>query len=358
MKIIASLPVKNDAWCVGNAIEHLIHWCDHVFVFDASTEESEREVFKKYSANSKVTIISPRPNFSYTGPDFRNYQLDTVRSFDGNNLIFELHADEILSAKILDSAVRDELMNSVRPGSAIMMPWLTLWGDPQRYRADKSIWSRTRCWFAYVDDRTVKFQGPGFHGTRVPEPFCSNRIDFDTLCVLHYQFCNLNNERSKQALYHLYENKHYPDRNIEHINKKYAIAFDERGLKTKEVPEELYMPWVQRGVGLLNNFSSSGLNWRDIEVLRYFENRGIQTVRNLNIWYVDWEERRLLAIQQGISGIPDQPILDPRDFSTKLAHLWLMRTQTYPFWKYDFIRLIFGKLYDKLRNAVGLNIKI
>ena len=39
--------------------------------------------------------------FSFNTPDLRNYQLDLARSFEGNNFVFELHADEVMSAEIL-----------------------------------------------------------------------------------------------------------------------------------------------------------------------------------------------------------------------------------------------------------------
>jgi glycosyltransferase involved in cell wall biosynthesis len=353
MKIIALTHVKNDAWCIGKAIEHLRVWADEVIVADESSTDGSQDIYRRFKACPNVHIVDNRPKFNFNTPDLRNYMLGLAREFDGNNLIFEIHADEIMSAEILRPEIRQRLLESVRPRSAIMMPWTTLWKHPLEYRADRSIWSRTWSWFGYWDDRSADFEGPYFHGSRIPEKYLANRLDIDFLQVLHYQFVNLGYERSKQALYHIYERNHFPDENIEYINKKYAIAFDERNLKLARLDSRHVQPWIDRGIPLDEEFPEQMFNWRDIEVLRNFERHGIARYRELNIWYIDWEEKRLEAKQQGCEGIPDHPIVDERSPGTRLAHRWLMRTQWYPFWRLAFIRLLFTKGLERLRGRLG-----
>lgn len=352
MKIIVNLPVKNDGWCIENAINHLLIWCDHLFIYDASTDDSVIAKYKNYSNSEKIDIIRPRPAFDYNTPDNRNYYLNTARSFDGNNLIFEMHADEIISARILNKSSRENFFSKLRPRSAILMPWLTMWGSPTSYRNDRSVWSRNNCWFAFVDDRVVKFKGPAFHGPRVPEAVVGNKLFVGDLRVMHYQFLNLPHERSKQALYQVYERKHFPSKSIEKINKIYAIAFDVDNIKLQNLAHDEYMPWVNHGLDLIKDYNDDSLNWRDVEVLRHFNAYGVAFFRDINIWFIDWERKRLEAVAKGYNNVPNYSIVDSRTWSTKLSHWWVMRTQTYAFWRLDFINFLFKSLSIRLKNLV------
>jgi hypothetical protein len=353
MKIITLTHVKNDAWCIEKAIEHLRLWADEVIIADERSDDGSSEIYDRCKKYSNVHIIENRPKFNFNTPDLRNYMLSLAREFDGNNLIFEIHADEIMSAEILKPEVKQRLLDSVKPRSAIMMPWTTLWKHPLYYRNDDSIWSRTRSWFGYYDDRSAHFEGAYFHGSRIPEKYLQNRLDLNFLQVLHYQFVNIGYERSKQALYHVYERNHFPNENIEYINKKYAIAFDERNINVSRLDPSHIQPWIDRGISLEDEFPENFLNWRDIEILRNFQRYGTERYRELNIWYIDWEAKRLEATAEGVAGIPKDPINDERGISTRVAHEWLMRTQWYPFWRIDFIKLLFVKLVVRLRKKLN-----
>jgi hypothetical protein len=235
-----------------------------------------------------------------------------------------------------------------------MLPWTTLWKSATLYRNDNSVWTNNSCWFGYVDDRIVQFTGSVFHGPRAPESFLKNKKIISELEVIHYQFVNLSNERSKQALYQIFERNHYPERNIEWINKRYAIAFDERALVVNQISPEKIMPWVDRGIPLLEEYSDYDLNWRDIEVLNNFDRYGIDRYKNLNIWYIDWNQKKQKLINQGLWNGDMSPVSDPRNFSTRLSHAWLMKTQLYPFWRFNFFVLIIEKLLTMIKIQISL----
>jgi len=354
MKIISTIPVKNDAWFIEKSVRSLAVWSDHVFVADESSDDGSHDIYDQLASLPNVTIIKNRPKVSFETPDLRNYLLNLARSFDGKNLIFEFHADEIMSAEILKEGNRKMLLEVANPGNAFMFQWLTLWGGPTTIRADKSVWSDNKCWFGYCDDRKVKFEGPVFHGPRVPENFLKNKIYLDFLAVLHYQFVNKSNELSKQALYQIYEKNHHPNKSTEHINKIYSIAFDTNKQILKNVEDYHIQPWISKGIRLLDEYPDKTLNYRDKEVLRYFNKNGAGFYENLNIWYIDWESKRQEAINLGIEDIPASVILDTRSASTKLAHWWVSKTQCYAFWRLDFLIFLFHKGPQKLFRNIFL----
>jgi hypothetical protein len=46
-------------------------------------------------------------------------------------------------------------------------------------------------------------------------------------------------------------------------------------------------------------------------------------------------------------------VSDPRDFSTRLSHAWIMKTQLYPFWRFNFIVLVVEKILAKLKFKIS-----
>jgi hypothetical protein len=354
LKIIATIPVKNDAWFIEKSIQSLAAWADHVFVADENSDDGSHDIYDRLEYLKNVTFIRNRPKFSFNTPDLRNYQLDLARSFEGNNFVFELHADEVMSAEILLDKNRNNILESGIPGKAIMMPWITMWDKPNLYRNDASLWSNNSCWFGYCDDRKAKFEGPIFHGPRVPECFLGNKVYIDSLSVMHYQFINKGNELSKQALYQVYERNHFPNKSTEHINKIYSIAFDTKNINLDRIDSKHIDPWLKKGINLLEEYPDTALNWRDKEVLRNFKKNGADYYKNINIWYINWESKRQEAINLGISDIPERVITDDRSLSAKLAQLWVTKTQSYAFWRFDFLKLVMKKGPRKILNHLGV----
>ena len=106
------------------------------------------------------------------------------------------------------------------------------------------------------------------------------------------------------------------------------------------------------GIPLDEVYPEQVFNWRDVEVLRNFQRNGLDTYRELNVWYIDWEQKRLEALAKGCEGIPAHPIVDARGLSTQLAHKWLMSTQCYPFWRCDFFKLLLTKGLERIRRTL------
>ena len=350
-KIIVYIPVKNDKWFVEKAILSALEWADYLFIFDDSSSDGCHEIYKKLiEKHSNLFVMFNRPKFNKTTNESRNFFLNFIRNkIDGYNIIFELHADEVVSALITNPILKNELIN-LPIGTAIMLPWINIWKHPFLYREDKSVWSGSKGWFGFKDDRFSVFEGPVFHGPRVPEKLLKNKYEID-LPVLHFQFINLGMERSKQALYQIFEKNHFPNENNEHINKKYACAFDERNIILKELEIKHYRKWLELGINIDEQFEEECLNWRDYQVLKNFSLNGVSKYKELNIWYIDWEKKRQLFLDNNINlTFSLNEIIDPRDFSTKMAHYYLNKYQKYPFWRLGFFKLVFNKFIEKLNK--------
>lgn len=351
-KIITVIPVKNDDWIIEKSIKSSLFWSDHVFVLDESSNDKSHIIYKELEKKYKnLSVVYNRPKFDFHTNELRNYSLEIARNFEGKNIIFEIHADEILSSEIMNNKIKNMILNDVRVGDAIMLPWINLWRRFPMFRDDKSVWSNNYTWAGFKDDRKVKFLNPTFHGSRAPEAFLKNKILIEELPLLHFQFLNLNLERSKQALYQVYELNQFTNKNIELINKTYACAYDDLNVNLVELEKKHYDFWLKKEIKLKTDFNSKMLNWKDIEVLRQFKLNGIKKYKNLNIWeHIDWESKRLEAKSKRVSQIPDYKIYDPRSISTILSHKFLNKYQLYPFWRVGFVFLLLQKLYEKARS--------
>jgi len=353
-KIIVYIPVKNDGWCIENSIRHAVQWADHVIVADGSSTDGSIDIYKRLEKDySNLNIIYNRPKLDISTTEPRDYTLEQVRKIKGCNIIFELHADEIISARILKMEIRKEIIQKLSIGKCLELPWLTLWKDPLQYRSDRSVWSNNSCLFAFRDDRISKFQLPAFHGPRVPENYVNNRIKLNHIPVLHYQFVNRGIDKSKQALYQIFERNRYPDRNFYYSYKLYAHYFDERKLKCKTLNEEDYIPWLNIGLTINKTYDDDDIfSWRDEEVLKNFNEFGLDRYAKTLIWHIDWEKKRQQALALGLQNIPSFEIVDPRSLSTRLAHKFLMKYQMYPFWEMDYFRLIISKAANRVKRKI------
>ena len=351
-KIITVIPVKNDDWIIEKSIKSSLFWSDHVFVLDESSNDKSHSIYKEFEKKYKnLSVVYNRPKFDFNTNRLRNYSLEIARNFDGNNIIFEIHADEILSSEIMKSKIKNMILNDVRVGDAIMLPWITLWERFPMLRDDKSVWSNNYTWAGFKDDRKVKFVNPTFHGSRAPESFLKNKFLIQELPLLHFQFLNLKLERSKQALYQVNELNQFPSKSIELINKTYACAYDDLNVNLVELDKKHYDFWLKKEIKLNIDFNTEKLNWKDIEVLRQFKFNGINKYKNSNIWeHIDWESKRIEAKSLNLSQIPDFRINDPRSLSTIISHKFLNKYQLYPFWRRGFIILLLQRINEKVKK--------
>ena len=105
------------------------------------------------------------------------------------------------------------------------------------------------------------------------------------------------------------------------------------------------------GINIDEQFEEECLNWRDYQVLKNFSLNGVSKYKELNIWYIDWEKKRQLFLDNNINlTFSLNEIIDPRDFSTKMAHYYLNKYQKYPFWRLGFFKLVFNKFIEKLNK--------
>ena len=300
MKKIVVMPVKNEGWILEKTLACHSLWADHIIIADQNSTDASREIYKKFP---KV-IFFDNPDKDFNEGRRRQLLLDKAREFSGENLIFALDADEILSAGILDGQVLDRLEAAVSPGMSARLEWVNLWKSPGVFRDDASVWSKSYKPFVYRDDREMSFVSGGIHLSRVPEAAAARAIEFPEVKVLHFQFVDFPRMLAKQRFYRVLEKVIFPRKNSLVINYRYRASKNEKGIKLAEVPNAWMRPYAERGINL-SDFPATNFYWQDAEVLKYFAVYGTKRFAWLDIWDVDWEQKRQQALALGLAGMPD-----------------------------------------------------
>jgi glycosyltransferase involved in cell wall biosynthesis len=335
MRIIALMPVRNESWIIESTLNVLSAFCDYIIVADQRSADGTSAILSKFAP--KVLVIDNPDTVHSTRIRWR--LLDAARSIEGTNFIFLFDADEIPTANIKNPEVLN-YVTSLAPGTALELPWIQLWRSPLLWRNDQSIWSNRSILCGFRDDRNVKY-GPiseaNDHNLRIP--VCDTIINIDLVKVLHYQWILPERKRSKEAWYRASELVAFV-KDAQEINYYYRVTRDERKVSLSPIDPEWVAGWQELGIDL-EHFKEEPLYWYDVEVLRWFKEKGPAYFAPLDLWDVDWEQKRQLALAQGYENIPDHPIHDPRTREQKLYHTYLAKFQCDPFWRNpkDLIRL-------------------
>jgi hypothetical protein len=322
MNKILVMPVKNEAWIIEKTLLCASLWFDYIIVADQNSRDDTAKICKKFK---KVVYIENK-EIEYNEGTRRQLLLNKAREFKGDNLIFALDADEILSANILNNQNFSKSLKNLKPGMSIKMEWIQLWGDSYHYNSSFP-WGGGIGNFAYYDDRKMNFDTGRIHCSRVPESTLNNAITIKDIKVLHFQFVDQQRMMSKQNYYRLFEYQELKN-NFLKINYKYHST--KEPTKLKVIPHEWLKKYSENNIDF-NNFIKENFFWQDLYILNKFQEYNIKKFKWLDIWDVNWEEKRkiILNFNQNIFKIPNQEVKDPRNLIIKLYHSRIQRIISY-----------------------------
>lgn len=307
MKKILVFPVKNEEWILEQSLTCASLWADHIITAYQDSYDKTLEILRKFP---KVIIVE-NPATVHSS-NVRKLLLEAARNFEGNNAIFSFDADEIPTSHMLSAEFNQKLEN-LQPGTALEMEWINLWRSPNHYRNDKSIWSNSWKDFGFIDDRKLEYKTLNIvsdHTTRIPSPEKQQHVRLEFPKVLHYQFVDWDRVMSKQAYYRLteFEQSKKTFLGVLKINLKYFPSKDETGLHTSEVPQEWIGAYEKAGIDL-QHLTVPKLTWFDREIIKRFKENTPAVYAPLDIWDVNWEQKRqLFGVDQGVIKDPRSPL--------------------------------------------------
>jgi glycosyltransferase involved in cell wall biosynthesis len=284
MKIIALIPVKNEAWILKSTIPRLKKFADEILCTDGGSTDGTLEYLKSAGVNVRPQA-QKQTNFSA----WRSELLAWGRERGGTHFIW-LDADEAFTANFLgekNGIPFRERLSKMKPGEKLALQWLCLWKSPHTYRDDASVWSNLYKDFIVCDDPATSFENKIIHEGRTPGPNTNpdgtvswTKISPDEGAVLHFQFVPFEKYQLKQAYQRCIErnmNAVSPQR----INNKYTATLDDPDVRTRPVPKE----WIS-GIAGLGTISFARDSWFLDAILDFFKEKGILYYEPLQIWHI------------------------------------------------------------------------
>src|SRR5688572_16067245 len=92
MKIIALLPVRNEAWVLRHSLACLSGFCDVILASDQDSEDESRSVCREFP---KVVLFESKERLICEQVRWQLW--DAARDYAGENLIWCTDADEVMS---------------------------------------------------------------------------------------------------------------------------------------------------------------------------------------------------------------------------------------------------------------------
>lgn len=279
-RLIALLPVRNEAWILPAFLSSLKGLVDDVIAIDDKSTDRSREILTASGAR----VLD--------GRDYQSLEMERAlkpvllhegRRGGGTHFLF-LDADEALTAPCRKSLRR--ACERLPAGGTLTMQWVTLWKSPTRFRSDDSVWSNNFKDFVFADDGETEFtEGLNHRMSRTPAPWRSDDMTHTLLppegAVLHFQFAAWERAQTKQAWYRCSELVRDPH-NAHGINLMYRDSLAHGDDGTAEVPSE----WLE-GIHMPTSIQlASPDSWRLAEIFSWFDQHGVAFFEPLEIWHV------------------------------------------------------------------------
>lgn len=296
MKIIALMPVRNEAWVLEHSLACLSSFCDVVLVNDQDSEDESRAICRRFP---RVALLESRQRL--VCEQARWQLLDAARGYDGNNLLWCTDADELMSP-VLAARFFDTHRDALTPGTVVECLYYHSWQRPDRYRTEGGHYAPYWKELGLRDDRRMDFSRARrlpLHEPRVPLDGGTGRLRADPLPVLHLQWLLAERNQMKQAWYRCRELIDGA-RSAAAINEFYAGTLPDPGVPTGEVPAA----WVE-GVTFPDFAIDRIPSWQEHDILGWFDAHPVEFFEPLEIWHID-RLRDAFIRRAGRRPIPDR----------------------------------------------------
>jgi glycosyltransferase involved in cell wall biosynthesis len=305
MKIIALVPVRNEAWVLEHSLASLSGFCDVVIVNDQMSTDATRDICRRFP---KVVLLESKPadTVGRLPQQARWRLLDAARNYDGRNLLWCTDADELVPPSLARASFARDAGQLV-PGRAIECRVYNLWKSMTRYRQDLSLYGPNWKAVAFVDDRSVDFSRGTrpLHEPRIPVDDDAAVFRADDVPILHLQWAIWNRNQMKQAWYRCVELLNGRLTALE-LNELYQGTLPIWYVHTEAVPDE----WLA-DMTLPPASADLEPSWHEREILAWFDERGVELFEPLEIWHVPSLHREFRRLT-GRAPRPDRSYRPPR----------------------------------------------
>lgn len=304
-KIVGLVAGRNESNFIEQTLRALAVFTDAIVFYDDASTDNTVEIVQSLASTCNIEKIIRNHEWRYNEHNYRSRLLQAGREIGGTHFI-ALDADEMFTANLLAGDQLRNLILSLKPQEQIALAWIQLWRNTKQYRFDSSVWSNNYKAFIFCDDGATQYDDIKFHLGRTPNNnWTTKTVSGYEYGVLHFQFVNWRNLLVKQAWYRCLERVYQPQKSISEINTLYAPSKDESNLGLKPAPAKWFEGYTFFEPAIFNQPE----NWREAQVLSWFEQYGRDFFAGLDIWDVDWGTGVNVSPQIAQSSGDNQPVV-------------------------------------------------
>lgn len=228
MKLIATLPVRNEEWIVGLSLRVALLWCDGVIVLNHCSTDRSLEIIEEVSRMyppGRVKLLTDCDPTWQEMPQ-RQRMLEAARNHGATHMAI-IDADEILDATTLPR-IRS-LVESTPPGHILTLPLYNLRGGISKYHAN-GVWGQRWVSLAFADDKRLHWGGDTFHKREPQGMTLSSYRPLQQVQggVMHLWASSEKRLIEKHKLYKCVERARWPNKSVQEIDQLYSMATEGR----------------------------------------------------------------------------------------------------------------------------------
>jgi hypothetical protein len=234
MKLICTMPVRNEDWCVGLTARAALMACDELIVHNhASTDGTEEILCQVREEHPGRVFVITELDPVWNECRHRQLMLDWARTY-GATHIATIDADEILTSNFVNDEHWQFSKTVERAGmSVLQLPWICLARSLDK-RYSTGVWGTNFVSCGFYDYPELHWRAPhdGYdfhhrHPMGMKPSFNAFRkpIEHHAGGLMHLQFVNERRLKAKQALYKMTEVLRWPGReSTDIVNARYNRA--------------------------------------------------------------------------------------------------------------------------------------
>ena len=143
MKLICTMPVRNEDWCLGLTARAVLLWCDMLVIYlHACTDRSSEIAAEVEREHPGRVVVMTDEGSVWTEMSHRQSMLETARYLQATHIAL-VDADEILTGNLI-TEIRPLIERQCRAGVILNLPWIALARDPMVYITGSSYWGAER----------------------------------------------------------------------------------------------------------------------------------------------------------------------------------------------------------------------
>lgn len=292
MKLVATMAVRNEAWCLGIIARAALMWCDVLVCLNHASTDASSDILAEISHETGRVVVISEESPEWDEMRHRQMMLHVARGIGATHIAI-VDADELLTGNLIDRFV-DPACIAMAPqsGQIVQLPGYNLRGGINRYHAN-GIWGNR--WFstAFREDARLSWSGDTFHAR---EPKGIELRPYRPIAqgqggILHLWGSSERRLRAKSALYKITERLRWPAKPVAEIERMYNWAvYGEKDScygtpdtwTYRDVPAEWWAPYAH----LMKYLDVDAETWQIAECRRLVAEHGAARFSGLDLFGV------------------------------------------------------------------------